>query len=195
MKRGSGAYLESKVDLLPAGDIDDDPTLRIKFKNTKIQRELGLDNFSKEYDELVDKFKAQKETGFPTLYEYLCDLYGVDYNEFKKRKRAVKQESYTEFYEDEEDNVPTLKELRRMIIGEEGFDESFRINEDNPYEKEWEEYRNGTKGSFMKHLANAFQQADTKNLEKLESAFPQVAKKFCLWKSNGKADNVAALLK
>lgn len=67
-------------------------------------------------------------------------------------------------------------------------EESAQVNEDNPHEKEWDEYRNGVKGSFMKHLANAFQQADMSNLKKLHSAFPEVSKKFWLWKTVGKQE-------
>lgn len=70
------------------------------------------------------------------------------------------------------------------------FGESSQKNEDNPHEKDWEEYRNGTRGSFVKYLALAFQQADLNNLKKLYNAFPDVGKKFALWKSAGKSDKV-----
>ena len=66
--------------------------------------------------------------------------------------------------------------------------ESAQVNEANPYEKQWYEYVNGTKGSFMKHLANAFMQADIKNHRKLYSAFPEVGKIFMLWKTAGESD-------
>lgn len=71
--------------------------------------------------------------------------------------------------------------------------ESNAKHEDNPYEKEWEEYRTGVKGSFMKYLALAFQQADTKNIIKLQSAFPEVGKIFALWKTNGAQDSFEAV--
>lgn len=67
--------------------------------------------------------------------------------------------------------------------------ESVEIHEENPHEKEWDEYRNGVKGSFMKYLALAFQQADMKNLMKLQSAFPEVGKIFALWKTSGEKDH------
>ena len=67
--------------------------------------------------------------------------------------------------------------------------ESVEMHEENPYAKEWEEYLNGSKGSFMKYLSLAFQQADLKNIAKLQSAFPEVGKIFALWKTNGEKDH------
>ena len=41
-------------------------------------------------------------------------------------------------------------------------------------EYEWEDFQNGTRGSFMKALAKAFDLADLKNLTKLVDAFPEL---------------------
>ena len=65
----------------------------------------------------------------------------------------------------------------------------FNYLEENPYQEEWEEYASGGKGSFMKYIALAFQQADSKNVLKLQSAFPEVSKIFALWKTAGKKDH------
>lgn len=70
-----------------------------------------------------------------------------------------------------------------------GLDESAQKNEAD-YSKDWELYRNGAKGSFMQHLAQAFQQADMKNAKKLYDAFPEVGKLFILWKTNGQKDKI-----
>lgn len=67
--------------------------------------------------------------------------------------------------------------------------ESSQKNEAD-YTKDWELYRNGAKGSFMQHLAQAFQQADMKNAKKLYDAFPEVGKLFMLWKTNGQKDRI-----
>ena len=67
--------------------------------------------------------------------------------------------------------------------------ESSAKYEENPHQEEWEEYTSGGKGSFMKYIALAFQQADSKNVLKLQSAFPEVGKIFALWKTAGKKDH------
>lgn len=48
----------------------------------------------------------------------------------------------------------------------------------NPFEKEWTEYVNGSKGSFVQYIAKAFQVADSKNFAILYKAFPIIGSAF-----------------
>ena len=61
---------------------------------------------------------------------------------------------------------------------------------ENLFEERWEEYLNGTRGSFMRYLSHAFQQADSDNLEKLYHAFPAVGKDYMLWQTSGRTNNL-----
>ena len=80
------------------------------------------------------------------------------------------------------DFTTTIKNIRKNL----------ELSSRNPYEEEWGKYLESY-GAFYGHLARAFQEADLKNLKRLEEAFPEVSKAFCLWKSVGRTDKVSEL--
>lgn len=61
---------------------------------------------------------------------------------------------------------------------------SRRNEEHSDFDFEWEDYLSGEMGDFMRHLAKAFNQADLKNLAKLEKSFPEVYKVFAEFKGD-----------
>lgn len=83
-----------------------------------------------------------------------------------------------------------VKQIRDYVLEGRLIRESKEQKNEADYSKDWELYRNGAKGSFMQHLAQAFQQADMKNAKKLYDAFPEVGKLFILWKTNGQKDKI-----
>ena len=83
-----------------------------------------------------------------------------------------------------------VKQIRDYVLEARLTRESKEQKNEADYSKDWELYRNGAKGSFMQHLAQAFQQADMKNAKKLYDAFPEVGKLFMLWKTNGQKDRI-----
>ena len=95
-------------------------------------------------------------------------------SQYKNQLKRLLKEGRLRAYQNYLDEYGLDGEIVRFLESKKGVKMLRKSRRNEGFEYEWEEYQTGVKGSFMKSLAHTFDLADSKNLRKLASAFPEI---------------------